>query len=364
MVLILTQENIVNLISMKEAIEAAEDAYRQCGHHPYLEAPENRVYTPGPEKRIWLCANPGATLQAVGSYTMCTARTYATVENPSVRRWAPTPPPTWTIYSAETAEILAVIFGQPMAQVKEGSRPVALGTAAASSAVGIKHLARQNATRLGLLGTGYQARAHLVAMCAIRPIKHVKVYSRSPEHREQFCREWEPVLEIPIEPVNSSKEAVQGVDIVMAATSSSVPVFDGHWLEPGVHVSPIVGSGHRETELGGHNSITRREIDEVTFKRADVVVVNFRDQMIHHQTPSWFHAIEQGAISLDQVKDLADVLVGRVPGRTSDEQITLYHNVIPSGSANVGIAYRLYEAAKRKGVGIEIPLPQRGLEEE
>ena len=281
MVLILTQENIVNLISMKEAIEAAEDAYRQCGHHPYLEAPENRVYTPGPEKRIWLCANPGATLQAVGSYTMCTARTYATVENPSVRRWAPTPPPTWTIYSAETAEILAVILGVPMAQVKEGSRHVALGTAA-----------------------------------------------------------------------------------VMAATSSSVPVFDGHWLEPGVHVSPIVGSGHRETELGGHNSIPRREIDEVTFKRADVVVVNFRDQMIHHQTPSWFHAIEQGAISLDQVKDLADVLVGRVPGRTSDEQITLYQNVIPSGSANVGIAYKLYEAAKRKGVGIEIALPQRGLEEE
>ena len=362
--LLLTQDNLMNLITMKEAIEAAEIAYKQCGDFPPLEAPENRVYTPRPDKRIWTCANPGATLQAVGSYTQCSARTYATVDAPSVHRWAPTPPPTWTIYSSDTAEILAVILGVPMAQVKEGSRFVALGTAANNSAVGIKHLARQNATRLGLFGTGYQARAHSVAMCEIRPIKSVKVYSRSVENREEFCREWEPVLEIPIEPVSSPKEAVQGVDIIMSATSSSVPVFDGNWLEPGVHVSPVVGSGHKETELGGYKSIPRREIDETTFKRADVLVVNFREQMIHHQTPSWYHAIDQGAIALEDVKDLADVLSGRVAGRTNDEQITLYQNVIPSGSANVSLAYKLYETAKQKGVGLEVTLPPGGHQED
>src|SRR5262249_42473781 len=141
---------------------------------------------------------------------------------------------------------------------------------AATSAVGTDLLARQDAETLGILGSAGQAKNHLIAFTKVRPIKEVKVYSRKAENCKKFSDEMGSLLNINIAPVSSSQEAVRGMDIVLAATNSSVPVFDGNWLEPGTHVTTIVGSNVGLVR-GGFAQMKRREIDDTTLTRSHVL---------------------------------------------------------------------------------------------
>src|SRR5581483_4932917 len=110
---------------------------------------------------------------------------------------------------------------------------------AVTSAVGTRHMARADARRLGLFGTGRQARRHLLAMTAIRPLETVRVYSRDRAHRLAFCAEMQPLVQAELCPVEQPRDAVEGADLVVCATGSNQPVFDGAWLAPGQHVTSI-----------------------------------------------------------------------------------------------------------------------------
>ena len=145
----------------------------------------------------------------------------------------------------------------------------------ATSAVGTRHLAREDAQVLGLLGAGGEAQYHLLAFAAIRPFRQVKLFCRTPESRVAFCEEMQPLVPCELVPVDSAREAVEGADVVLTATNSNVPVFDGSWLEPGVHVTSIVG-GNVGLMNAGLIKQRRREIDDATVQRADVIVANSR----------------------------------------------------------------------------------------
>lgn len=350
MALLLRPEDTRGLISMAEAVEATEIAFRDWGSDPRINAPRRRVHVPS---GVRVSVHQGGTpsLGMTGLFTHCelvrpgaAEQTYDAIADPA-----------YVLFDARTAALACVILGE-LTPAEMPDVPVMTGLrTAATSAVGTKVLARQDARVVGLYGAGSQARYHLLALAAIRPISFVKVYRRDPQQRRRFAEEMGRVLGIDIQPVDSPREVVRGVDIVLAATNASVPVFDGNWLEPGQHVTSIVGSNVGLVE-GGFTARKRREIDDTTLTRMDVIVAASREQAIQDQQGDLWDPIQNDVISLEQIHELGEVLTGRAPGRTRPNQLTLFKNNAGQGVADVAIAARVYQRARERGLGVELPL--------
>ena len=212
----------------------------------------------------------------------------------------------------------------------------------AVSGVATKYLAREDARSVGVFGAGVQARAQLVAMCEVRPIERVSVFDPWQEGRDKFAAEMSAQLSIPVEPTGDPRVCVDN-DIVVAASSSSEPIFDGAWLAPGTHINGI-----------GSHSPNARELDTVTIQRAKVVpdlaaacLVEAGDLII---------PIQEGAFTEDQIHaSLGEIVAGIKPGRESDDEITLFKSV---GLAvqDAATAAQVYDLARAAGVGVEIEI--------
>ena len=133
----------------------------------------------------------------------------------------------------------------------------------------------------------------LLALKCERDIKSVKVYSRDPENRRNFADTYGRKFDLDITPVETPREAVEGLDVVVCATNTNVELFDGDWLSPGQHVTGIIGSNIQLVK-GGFLNKRRREIDNRTAERADVIVANLRDSVVTEEqgqrwrrTSSW-----------------------------------------------------------------------------
>ena len=127
--------------------------------------------------------------------------------------------------------------GEPLALMQEGYlQHLRVG---ARNALGVKYLARKEASTVGMLGSGGMARSHLMAFSAVRPIRRAKVYSPNHEHREAYAEEMRTVLGIEVEPVSSPDEAVADADIVSCCTNSMLPVLHGAWVKPGMHITTV-----------------------------------------------------------------------------------------------------------------------------
>ena len=150
---------------------------------------------------------------------------------------------------------------------------------AGTSVVGTNALARTDAGVLAIVGAGKQAAVHVAALAATRALERVVVFSRNPERRNAFAAEMASTTGLPVESAGAAEAAVRGADIVVTATNSSSPVLDGSWLEPGQHVTSIVGGMvvlHRERP----RAPGRRELDDVTDDRADVIAMASREQAV------------------------------------------------------------------------------------
>src|SRR5262249_38934616 len=156
-------------------------------------------------------------------------------------------------------------------------------------------------------GGGKQARCHLLAFAAIRKLQLVKMFQRDAVQRATFAKEMSDLLRLEVRPVESAREAVDGMDIVLAATNSSVPVFDGDWLQPGQHVTSIVGSNVGLLR-SKQRARKRREIDDRTIARMDVIAAASREQAIEDEQGDLFDPVESGVIAIDDIKDIGDVL--------------------------------------------------------
>ena len=237
------------------------------------------------------------------------------------------------LYDATTGRMLALIEGDWLGQARTG----------AASGVATKYMARANSRRLGLFGTGGQARTQLLAVCAVRPIERVHVYSRSLENRAAFVAEMQPQVEAELVGVDDPRAAVAGMDIVTTMTSSSQPVFQGAWLEPGTHIS-----------AAGANHLRRREIDGDAVARSGRIAVDSVEQA-KLEAGDLAAAVNEGRLRWEDVLEFSEIVGGRVPGRTSDDEITLFES---QGISvwDVAAAARVYELATARGLGQMIPL--------
>jgi|SRR5579871_2844764 len=217
---------------------------------------------------------------------------------------------------------------------------------AATGALGAKYLARADSRVMGLFGTGHQAAAQVVAMAAVRPLELIKVYSPNPEHRRAFVTRLQGEVDCEIRAVEGARQVVDGSDVIVTATNSRSPVFDGGWLVPGMHVETIVGTDQ---------SAAGSEIDREAVRRADLIVTGLKEQIQVDRQPKLLWAIEEGLLSWDQLHDLSEVVAGRTPGRTSAMQITLHDNNTGMGTQFAALGALILERAGQQGLGTELP---------
>ncbi len=237
------------------------------------------------------------------------------------------------LYSVSTGELLALIEADVMGQLRTG----------AASGVATKYLARKLAKVAAILGTGGQARTQLEAIHNVRMLDAVYVYGRDAQRRNQFCDEMSERLSIHIYPKETAADAVREAEIICTATTSARPVLSGAELAPGVHINAI-----------GANHAHKQEIDEAAVAKANLIFV---DSLAQSQQEAGDLVIpfakQPGRWS--EVHELCDLVGGKVAGRASDGQITLFKS---NGIASwdLAVAAKVYTLAKEKGLGRELPL--------
>jgi ornithine cyclodeaminase/alanine dehydrogenase-like protein (mu-crystallin family) len=350
MVRLVQPEELKGIIPYKEAIAAVETAFREWGKNPVLNNPRQRTHTPD-GVRVSIHHGAAPFLGMTGYMSHCELLKQFPEHQKSVYHGHPMT----ILYDASTAELRAILVGNPTSTELPISHAATELRTAATSAVGTYALARRDSKTLGLFGAGNQARAHLVALSKLYRFRKVRVYTRSPENREALARDMAEKFDLPVEPVDEPRMAATDVDIILAATNASVAVLDGNWLEEGVHITSIVSSNIGLIK-GGFLRKKRRELDDTTIRRSDVIVVCSKSQAIQDEQGDLFDPVQAGILSWDKVEELGNLLNGEVPGRSSDRQITLFKNNAGQGIADVALGALAFKKILEKGKGQELPI--------
>jgi ornithine cyclodeaminase len=346
--LLVSPEEIRGIVTMEQAVEAVRTGFREWGENSQLNAPRRRIHIPS-GVRVSVHQGGVPAVGATGLMTHCewvkplaNEQVYPRLNHPVI-----------VLYDAAEGELKGIIVGEiTCSELPDNIAVTGLRTAA-TSAVGTDLLARPDASSVGLFGAAGQAKNHLLALMQVRRLKEVKVFSRNSENRKKFAEEMGPVTNLNITPVSSAQEAVRGVDIVLTATNSSVPVFDGNWLAPGQHVTTIVGSNVGLVK-GGFTAAKRREIDDATLARSDVHGIVSIQQAIQDEQADIFDPVERGVIKWEQLIEIGEILAGKKEGRTKAEQITFYKNNAGQGVADVALGAVVLEQVKRKNGGLTL----------
>ena len=236
------------------------------------------------------------------------------------------------LYEMASGALLAVIEADYMGQLRTG----------AASGVATKYLARETSRVAAIIGTGGQARTQLEAVAAVRKLESARVYGRDAAKRKKFCQEMSAKLGIPVTPSGSSSEAVRGAAIVCTATTSSQPVVFCADLTSAVHINAI-----------GANHAHKRELDDEALARADVIVVDSVEQS-RQEAGDLILAFRGDETCWTGVRKLCDVVAGKVVGRNSEDEITLFKS---NGIASwdLAVAMKVYAAARERKLGRELP---------
>ncbi len=229
--------------------------------------------------------------------------------------------------------------------IVDASSITAIRTAAVS-ALGTRLLAREDAGDLAILGSGVEAATHLEGMRAVRALRRVRVWSRTPAHAQAFARREGARLGLRVEPVASAREAVAGADLVCTVTASREPVLRGEWLAPGAHVNAV-----------GACFANARELDTAAVARARLFVD--RRESTLNEAGDFLIPREEGAIGNDHIQaEIGEVLTGAKPGRSGREEITLFKS-LGLAVEDLAAAHHAWERAEATGAGTEIELGGR-----
>lgn len=226
--------------------------------------------------------------------------------------------------------------GFPVAIV-DAAEITAIRTAAVSG-LATRLLARDDASDLAILGSGVQARTHLEAMRAVREVERVRVYSRSAANRERFAEVESERYGLPVEAVDSARQAVLGADLVCTTTSAREPIVQGDWLAPGSHVNAV-----------GSSIASARELDTEAVVRCRLFVD--RRESTLNEGGDFLFPKQEGAIGDDHIRgEIGELLLGQAAGRRSAEEITLFKS-LGLAVEDLAAAHHVYERAREEGLG-------------
>jgi alanine dehydrogenase len=306
--LYLTEADVARLVTIKDAIAATEQAFAAWRDPDTTNLPRARA--PVPPGYLNLMGATYGPRGVLGHKAYFGNTTH------------------FSLYSIAEARLAAVIESDLLGRLRTG----------AASGIATRALARPDAKILGTIGTGKQARTQIAAVCAVRPIKTVRVFSRTPDKREAFARQMQGELGIEVVAAASAEACVRSADVVAIITKSAVPVCRAEWLAPGAHVN-----------AAGANAADRRELDADTVLRAGLLVTDHRAQA-QIEAAEFIDLAKEGRLDWAHVHELGDVVAGKAPGRASPDQLTLFKSL---GIALEDVAFGelIYRRAVEAGAG-------------
>jgi ornithine cyclodeaminase/alanine dehydrogenase-like protein (mu-crystallin family) len=345
--LILSNADVENLLTMRECIEGFEKAYVELAEGRALTRTRSDCIVPtGRDGALYSLKSMDGVIPGLGVGAVRIDSDLVTwpKQGDNIRR-VKVPAASngryvglVLLFSTETGEPLAIMPDGVMQRMRVG----------ATSGLGAKHLARENAATVGLLGSGWQAGAQVMAVCAVRKIAAIRCFSPTRSNREAFATEMQSRVGVPITPMESAEQAVRNADIVLCATNAIDNVFFANWVEPGMHLSAIKPA----------------EIEAPAIRRAERVIIHTADTKPIHvmaagvTTPDasggkgWASAEK---IDWAQFPTLPELVAGRVPGRGTDHEVTCFVNNLGLGFQFAAAGAIVVANARKRGVGRELP---------
>lgn len=315
--LFLKNTPIDQILSMGEMIAAIEDTLKEVAAGRGFELPRRRIHHPN---RMIFGILPGSVHGAMGAYIQTDLDRKIHHENVM-------------IFSSESGEPLILFQDCAINDYRTG----------AAGGIGAKYLSRADASRVAVLGSAVHAETQLKALAAVRKLTAAWIYSPTVERRTAFAAKMEKQLEIPIHIAASAEEALANADVLITATNSQTPVFDGNSLRPGMHITSIAN---------GDKTRKRQELDDATLRRAAPIFVTSKETVCVNESDI-FRAVRDKVIGWDKVHEISNLLLGQVAGRTDDRQITLF-KLQGTGIMDVAIGFAAYERLKHSGLAQSI----------
>lgn len=320
--LFISEADVVALFPMELAIECIEASFLTQGRGGAVNHPRRRILLPNVSLHYMAAALPGDNLLGMKIYAA--SRQSITFS--------------CLLYEADTGKMLAEIEADHLGRIRTG----------AASGVATKHLARSDASTVGLIGSGRQARTQLQAVSLVRKLKLVRVFSRHQERRQAFCREMSSFLKLEVEPVDSAEAAARSADILITATYSREPVLKAEWVKHGAHINAI-----------GSNAPDRCELDAELVRRAAVIAVDSIEQA-KIEAGDLIQRFAGSPEKWEDVTELCRILTGSHKGRVSADDITLFKSggIAVWDVAAAGAIYkRALETGRGKPIELSAPTP-------
>jgi ornithine cyclodeaminase/alanine dehydrogenase-like protein (mu-crystallin family) len=317
MALYFNEDDVARLVPMEVAVSRVEEAFRLLGRG---EA-ENRPRARSKAGKILLHVMSG------GSTSLGYLGLKAYTTGPAGARFYV------LLFAAEDGRLVSVISADRLGQIRTG----------AASGVATRYLAAKDAARVGVFGTGWQARSQLEAIACVRSLASVVAFGRDEEKRRSFCREMSETLGVPVEPATRPEDVAERAEILVTATNAREPVLFGAWLRPGQHVNAI-----------GSNSLARREVDEAVVTRASFIAADSVEQA-EIECGDLDAVVRTGKLSWERVHELSGVVTGTISFERTADDVTLFES---QGLAieDIALAKVIYERGREEGSGREIAL--------
>ena len=315
MALFLRDEEVRQCVSMDEMLEAIESMQRHYGNGEAYNLARRKIIA-----GTGMLSVMGGGLFYQG---LLGVKTYTVVKGVYSFQVS--------LYDAETGKLLCYTQANRLGQLRTG----------ATSGVAVRHLAKSDATTIGIIGTGGQASTQLEAVSKVRNNKKVLAYSRNAERREAFARAASDTLGIEVVAAHSNREAVEGSDIILCIAATTTSVVEGEWLSAG---NTVIGAGPTSWRF--------QEVDDATFSKADKIFVDSAEQATV-EAGDMASAVDRGLLQWSQLLELRHAVAGKVKGRDNDQQI-VYAKLMGTGVADVAAAALAYKNASAAGLGTEM----------
>ena len=314
--LFLTSGDVDDLAEPADYAAAVRDAYRQVGEGAPAK-PRTKLVNRDPPGMLTAYTAVLPETGAMGGYTYSAG--FGAED-----AWFMTP-----LFDAESGAPLALLDGASMNPFKTG----------AAGAVAVDALARKNATDIAVIGSGAQARGQLATTATVREFESVRVFSPTAENREAFATEFCDRIDADVSAVESASAALSGADVVITATTASDPVVDDTDIEPGTHVTAM---GQYDPEK---NELPAELVARATY------VPDLRARATQ-DAGSFLAAVEAGLVDPEEgiAADLGEVVAGDHPGRTSDDEVTVFDSG-GTGIETTAAAHMLYKRASEADRG-------------
>lgn len=349
-VLILRPQDHRGLLTIEEGVRLMRAGFDEYARSPVtLSNPRTRTNTP---EGLRMTVHQGVT-PSLGAACTTGRSEVVRILSDGIQKYPGRGRPVFTLFDSRTAELLMVMIGEPRPRGFEELNAMAGFQTACAAAVGTDIVARPDARRVGVLGSGGQASLHLAALASLRSIPEAMVYSPTRSHREGFASTMEELLGFPVKAVDRTEDAIHFAEILLVCTNSNVPVLDGSHLSPGTHITSIVHS-NKELLRAGLVQKMRQEIDDETLRRARLVVTTSKVQEELDMPEVLWGAAERGVIRWGDVVETSDLLTGRVPPHPTWQAggITFLHNPAGWGIGVAAFIRGFYDRARDLGRGM------------